>query len=114
MTPNEFESRVKDGGRNEYVDEELLKYIATELHFRMVDKPATEKDEIDQSELVSVSLPKDTSDMLGKEIEERVKDHLLDGSRDIQFYQLRHNGETPTVIECWRHGSGYSAFALSQ
>jgi hypothetical protein len=113
MDKTEFESVVINGDRTDYVSDEVLEYMATELDFRTIDRSAMKKEDIDQSACISVSLPQDTSDMLGKELEKRVKESLVDGSRDIQFYQVRHNGKAPTVIEVWRHGSGYSAFALT-
>lgn len=113
MNKKDFEKAVLNGDRTDYVNEDVLEYMATQLDFRMVDKSAMEKEDVDQSACISVSLPQDTSDMLGQELEKRVKESLVDGSRDIQFYQVRHNGKAPTVIEVWRHGSGYSAFALS-
>lgn len=114
MDWNTFEERVFSGGRDEYVADEIASFFAREAEYRVIDSSALVKSEFGQTEFVSVSLPESADNYTDEELIEKVREAVLDGGHDIQKYQFRDGADAPRVVEVWRHGSGYSAFALAQ
>lgn len=111
MNVTEFEEHVLSGDRTEYVDVDAIHYLRDTASFRVIDKSAMDKNQIDQTEFVSVSTSGESySD---GELIDRVKD-AMESTADIQKYQFRHGDDPVSHIEIWRHGSGYSAFALAE
>lgn len=113
MNRDEFESEVLSGTRADYVSDEAKEFFVETADFRVIDKSAMEKDQIDQTECVSVALPTSGSSVSDEDLIIRVHEALTTTS-DTQKYQLRHNGGVANTIEIWRHGSGFSAFALNE
>lgn len=111
MDNSEFREHVLNGDRTEYVKEDAIQYLRDNASFRVINKSALEKDEISQTEFVSISTT--GTSYTDDELIKAVKEKMGIGA-DIQKFEFRHNKSAPTVIEIWRHGSGYSAFALSE
>lgn len=112
MNQTDFEDEVFSGTRSDYVSTEALEYFRNMADYRVIDKSAM--DDADQDKLVSVSLPKSGDNFSDAELISKVQDKLGSGNQDIQKYQLRDGNDTPTVVEIWRHGNGYSAYALAE
>lgn len=114
MDRTEFEAEVLNGSRTEYVSDDALEFLVASAEFRVIDRSAMEKDEISQTEFVSIALPESADNYSDEDLIGRVKDTVSRGGTDTQKYQMRDDGDAPTVIEIWRHGNGYSAFALAE
>lgn len=112
MDQNSFENEVFSGAESDYVNQDVLEYLRDSADYRVVDRSAT--DDADQHKLISVSLPTSGDNFSDSELISKVQEKLGSGTQDIQNYQLRDGNEAPTVIEIWRHGSGFSAYALSE
>ena len=113
MKEDEFRSHILDGPKDEYVSEEALEYLRELVEYTVIERSAMEKDQIEQTECISVALSGFIDNYTDADLIDLVKEKLCDGNRDIQKYQLRDGEKIPTQIEIWRHGSGYSAFALT-
>lgn len=114
MDRTEFEDEVLSGSRTAYISDEALEYLVESVEFRVINRSAMEKDEISQTEFVSIALPESADNYSDDDLISRVKDTVARGGTDTQKYQMRDAGDAPTVIEIWRHGNGYSAFALAE
>lgn len=122
MDKNEFEDYITSGARDEYVDEEALQYVVTNFEFDSNVEEVSAlnvDDEVNQDRIVSVSLPSSSDKYSDQELVEMVREAIdpSDTGRgpvggDIQKYQLRHNHGAARKIKVYRHGNGYSAFAL--
>lgn len=113
MNQSEFEREVFSGSKNDAVSEEALAFLKENADFRVIDKSALNKSDFRQTEFISIALPESGDNYSDAELISEVKEKMTDGQRDIQKYQFRDGSDAPTVVEIWRHGSGYSAFALA-
>lgn len=115
MDRKEFVNKVLTGNRDDYVSDEVLEFFEDTASFRVEDKSALEKDEISQTEFVSVAFLESADNFSDEELIDRVRNKLTgENSSDIQKYQLRDGGRAPNTVSIWRHGNGYSAFALHE
>lgn len=114
MNQSDFEADVFSGNRDDYVSEAVLEFLKETADFRVIERSALDKGDVDQTEFVSVALPESADNYSDEELISEVKEKMTDGQRDVQKYQLRDGDDAPTVVEIWRHGSGYSAFALAE
>ena len=110
MDTESFKNHIYGGSDTDYVSTDALQFLSDSASYTIVERSALEKQNVDSTECISISttgtVPK------GQELITRIKELLEDGQRDIQKYQLRCDGKIPNTIEIWRHGSGYSAFAV--
>lgn len=114
MDWTEFDEVVFGGSRMSYMTDSALEFFAESAEYRVVDRSALEKSEIEQTGCVDVSLPESADNYTDEELIEKVRNALQDGQRDIQRYQFQDGNDAPRVIEIWRHGSGYTAFVLDE
>lgn len=112
MDRSDFEHDVLSGGKNDYVGDDVLSFFKDTADFRVVDRSALEKGDVKQTEFISVALPESGDNFSDADLIEKVKEAMVDGSRDIQKYQMRDGDKAPNTVEVWRHGSGFSAFAF--
>lgn len=112
MDRKDFEDAVLTGGRTDYVSDEALEFLIKTAQFRVIERSALEKGDVEQTEFVSIALPESADNYSDEELIEKVKETVQDGGTDTQMYQMRDDGKAPNVVEVWRHGSGFSAFAL--
>lgn len=112
MDRSDFEHEVLSGDKNDYVGDDVLSFFKDTADFRVIERSALEKSAVDQTEFISVALAESVDNFSDSELIEKVKEAMTDGSRDVQKYQMRDGGNAPTTVEIWRHGSGFSAFAL--
>jgi len=112
MNHSEFENEIMSGHKFDNVSNEALEFFANHVRgFSIINKSATRKGEKDQKEFVSISTPKSGDRFNDEELIDIVKNKLVYENSDIQKNQMRVNGKSPTKVEIWRHGYGYSAFA---
>jgi len=114
MNENDFKNAILNGSQTDYVSDEALEFFRDSASFRVIDKSALEKDDVEQTEFISVALAESGDNFSDSQLVEKVKQTMCDGSRDIQKHQLRHSDSIPNTIEIWRHGNGYSAFAFAE
>lgn len=114
MDKSDFEHEVLSGGKNEYVGDDVLSFFKDTAEFRVIERSALEKGDVEQTEFISVALPESGSNFSDDDLVDKVKEAMTDGARDVQNYQMRDGGQAPNTIEIWRHGSGFSAFALCE
>lgn len=112
MNREEFETEILTGDKNDYVSTEALEFFSNTANFNVINRSALEKDSIPQTEFISIALPRSGVSFSDDELITQVRTMLLDNSRDIQKHQFRYRGYAPESIEIWRHGNGFSAFAL--
>jgi hypothetical protein len=113
MDEKTFEKHVMSGERTEAVADGAMEYLHDNADFRAIRRSALRSDEVDQSKLVSVSLPRSTEGIEPEEFIDDVRNKILN-SKDFQKYQLRHNSEPADTVEVRVHGHGFSAFALNE
>ena len=114
MDTSEYESQIVNGNRTDAVSQDVIEYLLETADFRVVERSALEKSDIDQSEFLSIALPS-SNDYSEDQLIQIVKTKMESGEiSDGQKFQFRHDGNVPTVVEIWKHGHGYSAFALSE
>lgn len=112
MDQNSFKEEVFSETRADYVSQDALEYFRDAANYRVIDRSGM--DDADQDKLISVSLPTSGDNFSDSELISKVQEKLGSGTQDIQKYQLRDGNDAPTVIEIWRHGNGYSAYALAE
>lgn len=115
MDFKQFKTHINECDDDDYISTQALEFFFEQCdknnNYKIITKSALEKDERKEKEFVSVATVGSVEDMSDRKLIKKVKDSALNG--DVQKYQFGKYG-IPNKVEIWIHGSGYSAFAVSE
>lgn len=109
VSKDQFEEEVLSGERTDYVEDELLEFLADAGSFEV--KQSTEVMNLGEKQpIVNITTPGSMENLSDTTLIENVKDKLSSGGTDIQKYQLRVNNSAPLHVVVVRQNYGYRAF----